>query len=82
VSGERHYRIATTAGPSWARSGGRSDDLLLPVAHLGWPVSGVMTLPPGDIISTGSPAGVSPIRPGDVVEVERVGVPRNPVIER
>ncbi len=41
-----------------------------------------MTLRPGDIISTGTHAGGSPIRPGDVGEVEGVGVLRNPVIER
>ena len=40
-----------------------------------------MTLLPGDVVSTGTPAGVGPIRSGDVVEVEveRVGILRNPV---
>jgi len=40
-----------------------------------------MTLEPGDVIATGTPAGVSPLRPGDVVEVEvpGVGTVRNPV---
>lgn len=44
-------------------------------------VSGVMTLLPGDVITTGTPAGVGPIKPGDVVEVEveGIGVLRNPV---
>jgi 2-keto-4-pentenoate hydratase/2-oxohepta-3-ene-1,7-dioic acid hydratase in catechol pathway len=34
-----------------------------------------MTLLPGDLISTGTPEGVGPLRPGDEVtfEVERVG---------
>ncbi len=32
-------------------------------------VSGVMTLEPGDVISTGTPAGVGPLKPGDLVEV-------------
>jgi 2-keto-4-pentenoate hydratase/2-oxohepta-3-ene-1,7-dioic acid hydratase in catechol pathway len=38
-------------------------------------VSKVMTLMPGDIISTGTPAGIGPMRPGDevVVEVENIG---------
>ena len=38
-------------------------------------VSSVMTLQPGDIIATGTPAGVGPITPGDVVriDIERVG---------
>jgi 2-keto-4-pentenoate hydratase/2-oxohepta-3-ene-1,7-dioic acid hydratase in catechol pathway len=40
-----------------------------------------MVLLPGDVIYTGTPAGVGPIAPGDVVEieVEGVGVLRNPV---
>jgi len=44
-------------------------------------ISGVMTLLPGDLIATGTPAGVGPLAPGDVVEVEvsGVGVLRNPV---
>jgi 2-keto-4-pentenoate hydratase/2-oxohepta-3-ene-1,7-dioic acid hydratase in catechol pathway len=44
-------------------------------------VSSVMTLLPGDVILTGTPAGISPIHDGDVVEVEisGIGVLRNPV---
>ena len=44
-------------------------------------ISGVMTLEPGDLVATGTPAGVGQLRPGDVVEVEipGVGVLRNPV---
>ncbi len=45
-------------------------------------ISRVMTLEPGDVILTGTPAGVGPIRPGDVIEaeVEGIGVLRSPVI--
>src|SRR2546422_752031 len=45
-------------------------------------VSQAMTLEPGDLIATGTPAGVGPLQPGDVVEVEipGVGVLRNPVV--
>jgi 2-keto-4-pentenoate hydratase/2-oxohepta-3-ene-1,7-dioic acid hydratase in catechol pathway len=44
-------------------------------------ISGIMTLLPGDLVATGTPAGVGPLAPGDVVEVEvsGVGVLRNPV---
>ena len=44
-------------------------------------VSRVMTLLPGDVICTGTPAGVGAVEPGDVVEVEieGIGVLRNPV---
>ena len=37
-------------------------------------ISHVMTLEPGDLVATGTPAGVGPLSPGDVVEVEIVGV--------
>ncbi len=45
-------------------------------------ISRVMTLFPGDLIATGTPAGVSRLQDGDVVEVEveGVGVLRNPVV--
>ncbi len=44
-------------------------------------ISGIMTLEPGDLIATGTPAGVGPLRAGDVVEVEipGVGILSNPV---
>ena len=43
--------------------------------------SSIMTLEPGDVIMTGTPAGISPLHPGDVVEVtiEGLGKLRNPV---
>ncbi len=45
-------------------------------------ITAVMTLEPGDLILTGTPAGVSPLHPGDevTVEIERVGTLTNPVI--
>ena len=47
-------------------------------------ISEIMTLYPGDLIATGTPAGVSPMKPGDVVEVEAagIGVLRNQVVNR
>ena len=44
-------------------------------------ISRMMTLLPGDLILTGTPAGIGPLSPGDVVEVEieRIGVLRNRV---
>lgn len=46
-------------------------------------VSGIMTLEPGDIIATGTPAGVGPLKVGDEVEVriEKLGSLINPVRE-
>jgi 2-keto-4-pentenoate hydratase/2-oxohepta-3-ene-1,7-dioic acid hydratase in catechol pathway len=45
-------------------------------------ISRIMTLEVGDLISTGTPAGVGPLRPGDTVEVEipGVGTLSNPVV--
>ncbi len=37
-------------------------------------ITASMTLEPGDVIATGTPAGVGPMKPGDVVEVEIKGV--------
>jgi 2-keto-4-pentenoate hydratase/2-oxohepta-3-ene-1,7-dioic acid hydratase in catechol pathway len=44
-------------------------------------ISRMMTLEPGDVIATGTPAGVGPLLPGDQVEVRvaGIGVLRNPV---
>ena len=45
-------------------------------------ISEVMTLLPGDVIATGTPSGIGPMRPGDVVEVrvEGIGTLRNRVM--
>jgi 2-keto-4-pentenoate hydratase/2-oxohepta-3-ene-1,7-dioic acid hydratase in catechol pathway len=63
------------------RQDGRSKDQIFPVPRLLAFIAQGITLEPGDLVSTGTPAGVGPIKPGDVVEVEveGVGVLRNPV---
>jgi 2-keto-4-pentenoate hydratase/2-oxohepta-3-ene-1,7-dioic acid hydratase in catechol pathway len=67
---------------------GHTRDMLFPVAHLIAYISATLTLHPGDVIATGTPAGVGfartpPVllRTGDLIEidVERVGVLRNRV---
>lgn len=44
-------------------------------------ISKQFTLEEGDVIATGTPSGISPIVPGDIVEVEveKIGILRNPV---
>lgn len=61
-----------------------TDQMVFDVATLIAFVSDIMTLMPGDVISTGTPAGVGPLRPGDVVSVEIDGLGRltNPVVAR
>jgi 2-keto-4-pentenoate hydratase/2-oxohepta-3-ene-1,7-dioic acid hydratase in catechol pathway len=65
------------------RQGGSTHDMIFPVATLVSYISSVMTLEPGDVIMSGTPAGVGPIQAGDVVEVEvgGIGVLSNPVEE-
>ena len=60
---------------------GRTADMVFPIPFLVSYISQIMTLEPGDLIATGTPAGVGPLAPGDVIEVEvsGVGVLRNPV---
>jgi 2-keto-4-pentenoate hydratase/2-oxohepta-3-ene-1,7-dioic acid hydratase in catechol pathway len=64
------------------RQGSSTKSLLFPVEDLVARVAAVMTLLPGDIIATGTPAGVGPMMPGDKVEVriEGIGSLANPVI--
>ena len=67
-----------------ARQDGRTSQLVFDVAHLISYISEAFTLLPGDVILTGTPAGVGPIEHGQVVEVEveEIGVLRNPVLRR
>jgi len=53
---------------------GNTADMAFPVAFLIRYISEIMTLYPGDLIATGTPAGVSRMKPGDVVEVEVTGI--------
>lgn len=63
------------------RQSGRTSLMIYPVAFLVRWISRMMTLEPGDVVATGTPAGVGPLRPGDIVEVSASGVGRlqNPV---
>jgi 2-keto-4-pentenoate hydratase/2-oxohepta-3-ene-1,7-dioic acid hydratase in catechol pathway len=64
------------------RQHGKASDMAFSIPFLIAYVSRVMTLEAGDIMATGTPEGIGPIVPGDVVEVEipGVGVLRNPVV--
>ena len=63
------------------RQHGRAQEMHFGIPALLAFISGVMTLEPGDLVLTGTPAGVGPLAPGDTVEVEipGVGILRNPV---
>lgn len=63
------------------RQHGHVRDMIFSIPYLVSYISHIMTLEPGDLILTGTPEGVGPLAPGDVVEVEIPGVARlsNPV---
>lgn len=63
------------------RQRAKATDMHFSIPELVSFLSGVMTLEPGDLIATGTPAGTAALRNGDVVEVEipGVGVLCNPV---
>ena len=56
------------------RQRGRASDMAFSIPFLISCISDIMTLEPGDLIATGTPAGVGKLNPGDIVEVEVVGV--------
>ena len=63
------------------RQSGKSSEMVFSIPFLLAYISRIMTLDPGDLVATGTPSGVGPLAPGDVVEVEIPGVSRvsNPV---
>ena len=73
-------RIATRVNGE-TRQDGRTSQMIFSCGFLVEFITSVMTLVPGDVILTGTPAGVGPLQPGDVVEVEieGIGVLRNVV---
>ena len=82
VSGVDPSNAAITTRVNGAvRQSAKVSDMVFSPAFLVAYVSRMMTLMPGDLILTGTPAGVGPLSAGDVVEVEieGVGVLRNPV---
>ena len=66
------------------RQNSRTRELIFTIPELVEFISSVMTLLPGDIIPTGTPSGIGPIRPGDnvTIHVEGVGSLTNPVVAR
>jgi 2-keto-4-pentenoate hydratase/2-oxohepta-3-ene-1,7-dioic acid hydratase in catechol pathway len=65
------------------RQRGKSSEMVFSIPSLLAYISRIMTLEPGDLVATGTPSGVGPLAPGDIVEIEIPGVSRvsNPVKE-
>jgi 2-keto-4-pentenoate hydratase/2-oxohepta-3-ene-1,7-dioic acid hydratase in catechol pathway len=64
------------------RQDGNTVLMIYSLAHVLAFVTRFMTLEPGDLVLTGTPAGVGPVQPGDImtVEIDGLGVLSNPVI--
>ena len=75
--------VVTTRVSGTVKQNGRTADMAFSVPFLIRYIADIMTLYPGDLIATGTPAGVSPMKDGDVVEVEveGIGVLRNRVCD-
>jgi 2-keto-4-pentenoate hydratase/2-oxohepta-3-ene-1,7-dioic acid hydratase in catechol pathway len=73
--------LVTTRVNGAIKQNGRTADMAFSVPFLIRYISNIMTLYPGDLIATGTPAGVSAMMHGDIVEVEieGIGVLGNPV---
>jgi 2-keto-4-pentenoate hydratase/2-oxohepta-3-ene-1,7-dioic acid hydratase in catechol pathway len=71
--------LVTTRVNGVQKQSGRTSAMAFSVPFLIRYIANIMTLNPGDLIATGTPAGVSPMSDGDVVEVEieEIGVLRN-----
>jgi 2-keto-4-pentenoate hydratase/2-oxohepta-3-ene-1,7-dioic acid hydratase in catechol pathway len=63
------------------RQSSNTRNFIVPLFDLFSYVTHIMTLLPGDIVTTGTPSGVGPMKPGDVIEieVEGIGILRNRV---
>ena len=77
----RSLRIAARVNGE-TRQDSHTSDLLFPATRLVSYLSQAITLLPGDVIITGTPSGVGPVVPGDVVDIdiEGIGVLTNPVV--
>lgn len=64
------------------RQKGNTDLFMTKLPQLFAFITAAMTLEPGDVVTTGTPAGVGPMKPGDVVEVEieGIGILRNHIV--
>lgn len=64
------------------RQSGNTKNLIFPIPFLIRFVSQIMTLEPGDIITTGTPSGIGPMFPGDRVDIqiEGIGILSNAVV--
>ena len=80
VEDVRALSLVTSVNGQVRQRGHTADMIFGPAELIGY-VSRIMTLNPGDVIMTGTPPGIGPIKPGDEVRVDisQVGILINPV---
>jgi 5-oxopent-3-ene-1,2,5-tricarboxylate decarboxylase/2-hydroxyhepta-2,4-diene-1,7-dioate isomerase len=78
----RHKTIATRVNGATVQSG-NTDEMIWDMHYLVADIARTITLEPGDVILSGTPANSRPVEPGDVVEVEvdGLGILRNTIVE-
>jgi 2-keto-4-pentenoate hydratase/2-oxohepta-3-ene-1,7-dioic acid hydratase in catechol pathway len=78
AAGDRGFPGRDVTVEGWVngdrRQSSTTRELIFDIPTLVAFVSAVMTLLPGDVISTGTPSGIGPIRPGDLVTIKVGGV--------
>jgi 2-keto-4-pentenoate hydratase/2-oxohepta-3-ene-1,7-dioic acid hydratase in catechol pathway len=81
VADPHDLRLRLSVNGEW-RQDGTSADMIHRVPQIVSYISGIFTLEPGDVILTGTPAGVGKVEPGDVMEAEisSVGTLKVPVL--
>ena len=76
IDPDRRSKMSKPASTEWCGNRGNTLDLIFPIAHLLRYITAAMTLMPGDLIPTGTPAGVAAMNPGDLVEIAVQGIGR------
>jgi 2-keto-4-pentenoate hydratase/2-oxohepta-3-ene-1,7-dioic acid hydratase in catechol pathway len=56
------------------RQNSNTSNFIFPIFRLFSLITRIMTLLPGDVVTTGTPSGVGPMKPGDVIEIEIEGI--------
>jgi 2-keto-4-pentenoate hydratase/2-oxohepta-3-ene-1,7-dioic acid hydratase in catechol pathway len=81
VTDERALGVRAVVNGEVRQQGNTSEMIFSPMFLVSF-ISRVMTLLPGDVILTGTPAGIGPLAPGDevTIEVDQVGFLMNPVV--
>jgi len=76
VPGDLSVVTVVTRVNGQERQRARASEMVFAIPTLLAFISGIMTLEPGDLVLTGTPAGVGTLSPGDEVEVELLGLSR------